>query len=92
MAKLKEYNGHYCEWEYESTFISYLEAEGWEYSSGNDIARTKQEAIIKDDFKSFIAKQNPDLDEEDVTAIYDRVRLAGAETHCTCCTDGWWMA
>ena len=29
MAKLKEYNGRYCESEYEDAFISFLEAEGW---------------------------------------------------------------
>ena len=39
MAKLKEYNGRYCESEYEDAFISFLEAEGWKYASGNQIAR-----------------------------------------------------
>ena len=29
MAKLKEYNGRYCESEYEEGFMSFLEAEGW---------------------------------------------------------------
>ena len=33
MARLKEYNGHYCESEYEYAFIGFLEAEGWKYSS-----------------------------------------------------------
>lgn len=28
MARLKEYNGHYCESEYEYAFIGFLEAEG----------------------------------------------------------------
>lgn len=37
MARLKEYNGHYCESEYEYAFIGFLEAEGWKYSSGNNI-------------------------------------------------------
>ena len=27
MARLKEYNGHYCESEYEYAFIGFLEAE-----------------------------------------------------------------
>ena len=31
MARLKEYNGRYCESEYEYAFIGFLEAEGWEY-------------------------------------------------------------
>ena len=37
MAKLKEYNGIYCESEYEYAFISFLENEGWNYKSGKDI-------------------------------------------------------
>ena len=36
MANLKQYNGRYCESEYEYAFIGFLEAEGWNYSSGNN--------------------------------------------------------
>ncbi len=39
MAKLKNYNGRYCESEYEYAFIGFLETEGWEYSSGSKISR-----------------------------------------------------
>lgn len=39
MARLKEYNGHYCESEYEYAFIAFLEKEGWNYHSGNKIVR-----------------------------------------------------
>ena len=30
-GEIKEYNGRYCESEYEDAFISFLEAEGWKY-------------------------------------------------------------
>lgn len=81
MARLKEYNGHYCESEYEYAFIGFLEAEGWKYSSGNNIHRvTKRDVLIADDFKKFIADTNPDLTEDEVTQIYDTVRLVGAES------------
>lgn len=81
MARLKEYNGHYCESEYEYAFIGFLEAEGWKYSSGNNISRvTKRDVLIADDFKKFIADTNPDLTEDEVTKIYDNVRLVGAES------------
>ena len=81
MARLKEYNGHYCESEYEYAFIEFLEAEGWKYSSGNNISRvTKRDVLIADDFKKFIADTNPDLTEDEVTQIYDNVRLVGAES------------
>lgn len=81
MAKLKEYNGRYCESQYEYAFIGFLEAEGWNYSSGNNIYRvSKRDVLISDDFKKFISNTNKDLNEEEVTQIYDNVRLVGTES------------
>lgn len=81
MARLKEYNGHYCESEYEYAFIGFLETEGWKYTSGNKLSRvTKRDVLIEDDFKKFIADGNLDLTEDEVTQIYDTVRLVGAES------------
>ena len=81
MAKLKNYNGRYCEAEYEYAFIGFLEAENWKYSSGSAISRaTKRDVLIADDFKKFIAGRNADLTEDEVTRIYDNVRLAGSES------------
>ena len=81
MAKLKEYNGHYCESEYEYAFIGFLEAEEWNYSAGNSISRiSKRDVLIADDFKKFITKMNPILTEDEVTQLFDKVRLAGAES------------
>lgn len=81
MSGLKEYNGHYCESEYEYAFLGFLEREGWIYTSGNKISRnTKRDVLIADDFKNFIAKTNTDLTKEEVSQIYDNVRLAGGES------------
>ena len=81
MARLKEYNGHYCESEYEYAFIGFLEAEGWIYSSGNSISRvTKRDVLIADDFKNFISDTNSELIEDEVTQIFDNVRLVGSES------------
>ena len=81
MAKLKEFCGHYCESEYEYAFIAFLESAGWEYSSGNNIARTsKRDVLIADDFKKFIASTNPELDQYEVDSIFDNVRLVGSES------------
>ena len=81
MARLKEYNGHYCESEYEYAFIGFLEAEGWIYFSGNSISRvTKRDVLIADDFKKFISDTNSDLTEDEVTQIFDNVRLVGSES------------
>lgn len=81
MAKLKNYNGRYCESEYEDAFIGFLEAENWLYLSGNDIKRTtKRDVLIEDDFKDFLANSNPDLTIDEVTHIYDSIRLVGSES------------
>lgn len=81
MAKLKEYNGHYCESEYEYAFIGFLENEGWNYSSGTNIKRnTKRDVLIADDFKAFLSKTNPKLTADEVEQIYDNLRLVGAES------------
>lgn len=81
MAKLKEYNGRYCESEYEYAFLGFLEAEDWKYLSGNDIKRSvKRDVLIEDDFKTFLADTNPDLTEDEIAQIYDAVRLVGSES------------
>lgn len=81
MAKLKEYNGRYCESEYEYAFLGFLEAEGWQYLSGNDIKRSvKRDVLIEDDFKTFISDTNPDLTEDEIAQIFDAVRLVGSES------------
>ena len=81
MPKLKEYNGRYCETEYENAFISMLEDEGWDYIYGNDVSRiSKKDVLIADDFKMFINKTNPDLSEEEVEQLFDKVRLVGSES------------
>ncbi|SEK33873.1 type I restriction enzyme, R subunit [Pseudobutyrivibrio ruminis] len=81
MTKLKEYNGYYCESEYEYAFIGFLEAEGWNYSLGKTLSRsTKRDVLIEDDFKKFISDTNQELNEDEVTQIFDNVRLVGAES------------
>ena len=36
--------------------------------------------LIADDFRKFIADTNPDLTEDEVTQIFDNVRLVGSES------------
>lgn len=81
MARLKNYNSHYCESDYEYAFLTFLEEEGWDYAAGNTISRiNKRDVLIADDFKQFIAKTNSELTEDEITQIYDKVRLVGAES------------
>ena len=81
MAKLQNYNGYYCESEYEYAFLSFLEDEGWNYLAGNSIPRSsKREVLYMDDMEQFLSKTNPDLEAEEVRRIMDNVRLVGAES------------
>ncbi len=81
MAKLQNYNGHYCESEYEYAFLSFLEDEGWNYLAGNSISRdTKRDVLYADDMEQFLRKTNPDLIADEIYQIMDKVRLVGAES------------
>ncbi len=81
MAKLQNYNGHYCESEYEDAFLSFLEDEGWNYLAGNSISRdTKRDVLYADDMEQFLHKTNPDLIADEIHQIMDKVRLVGAES------------
>ena len=81
MARLKEYNGHYCESEYEYAFIALLEAEGWKYTIGKDIKRnTRKDVLCLDDLTTFLKVTNEDLNEQEITHIVDMVRLVGSES------------
>ena len=81
MAKLKEFNGHYCESQYEYAFIAFLEAAGWQYLPGNSIPRTnRKEVLYRDDLEEFLRKTNTDLTSEEILQIADNVQMVGAET------------
>lgn len=80
MANLQNYNGHYCESEFEHTFLSLLEKEGWHYLAGNSIPRSsKQEVLYTDDMEQFLSKTNMDLTVDEIHQIMDKVRLVGTE-------------
>ena len=81
MARLKEFNGHYCESDFEYAFIGFLEQEDWTYVQGDKIARTtRTEVLINDDLKEFLSNTNKDLTEDELQQIVDNVRLVGAES------------
>lgn len=80
MAKLKEFNGRYCESEYEYAFIGLLEQEGWQYLLGTSMPRSnKIDVLFTDDLATFLSKTNQELTAEEVAKIVDTVRLVGAE-------------
>lgn len=81
MANLQNYNGRYCESEFEYAFLSFLEAEGWHYLHGNSIPRENKTAVLyADDMEQFLSKTNADLTADEIHQIMDKVRLVGAES------------
>lgn len=81
MARLKNFNGRYCESDYENAFLSFLEREGWQYLSGGGIPRaSRREVLYTDDLEQFLSNTNSDLTPDEVRQIIDTVRLAGAES------------
>ena len=81
MAKLQKFNGRYCESDFEDTFLSFLEDEGWHYLAGNSISRkSKRDVLYEDDMEQFLVKTNPDLIADEIHQIMDTVRLVGAES------------
>lgn len=81
MPKLNNYNGRYCESEYEYAFIGLLEQEGWKYLSGTKMPRTyKRDVLNLDDLTAFLSKTNKDLTSEEIKKIADMVKLVGAES------------
>ena len=81
MAKLQNYNGRYCEWEFEYTFLALLEEDGWQYLAGNSIPRnSRREVLYSDDLEQFLSKTSPDLTADEIRQVMDTVRLAGAES------------
>ena len=81
MPSLINYNGRFCESEYENAFLSYLEDEGWQYLAGSTIVRdSKRDVLYADDLEQFLSKTNPDLTVDEVRQIMDTVLLAGAES------------
>ena len=87
MAKLQNYNGHYCESEYEYAFLSFLENEGWHYLAGNSIPRdSKRDVLYMDDMEQFLSKTNPDLTANYCKKIIAPERLKGMLIAPWCCT------
>ena len=81
MAKLIDFNGRFCESDYENAFISYLETEGWLYLPGNKLARKEiKDVLHADDIREYLTTNNPDLPKDDVEKLFDTIRLVGAET------------
>ena len=81
MANLQNYNGRYCESEFEYAFLSFLEHDGWHYLHGNSIPRdSKTSVLYADDMEQFLSKTNTDLTVDEIHQIMDTVRLVGAES------------
>lgn len=76
-------NGKYYESEYEKAVVELLQAEGWQYTHGEQIHnRRVDEALIEDDLHSFIKfrYKDKDLTDDEITTIIARLRNTGGST------------
>lgn len=53
MANLHNYHGRYCEAEFESTFLSFLEESGWSYLAGSSLPRSSMRDVLYTDDMEF---------------------------------------
>lgn len=83
MAKPKyiAMDGHFVESDYENALISFLEAEGWQYIFGENIARpNRKEVLYMDDLLHYLEEKYPALEDDDIRKIADNIRLVGADS------------
>lgn len=83
MAKpiLKKISGHYVESDYENALISFLEKEDWQYLYGDSIPRaSKKEVLYMDDLLNYLEKTNPELEDDEIRQLADKIRLVGGDT------------
>ena len=81
MTKFTNYNGRYCESEFENALIAFLEREGWQYLFGDSIPRAnRKEVLYMDDLLQFLKDNNKNVKDEELQRIADNVRLVGADS------------
>ena len=81
MARLKNYNGRYCESDFEQAFLSKLEETGWQYLAGSNIPRSsRRDVLYVDDLEQFLSNHYPSFQADEIRQLIDTVRLAGAES------------
>ena len=69
----------YTESQLEQAFISLLETEGYHYINGKELVRTSnQEVLIKDDLRTFLLAQYPDLEEIELESIINEIAFQSA--------------
>lgn len=74
--------GKLYESEYEEALIDMLHAEGWQYSNGKTIPnRPYNEPLLVDEFRASLLSRYPDLTDQDVEAIENRLHHAPGQSH-----------
>ena len=74
--------GRLYESEYEEALIDLLQAEGWQYCNGKTIPhRPYREPLLVDEFRASLLSRYPDLTDQDVEAIENRLRHALGQSH-----------
>ena len=78
---LINYNGRFCEQDFENAIIQMFEDVGWQYMFGDDISREGgTDVLITEDLRNFIANEHSFLTDDEAVDIVNKIRLAGGES------------
>ncbi len=77
MPELSKNNGKFFEYEFEETFISKLEEEGWIHTPGSEFS---YETVSRSDLGQFLSTAYPDFTVGEIDEIIDIVQNVGADT------------
>ncbi len=78
---LKNYNGRFCEQDFENAFISMFEEAGWSYTFGEEIERScGTDVLITEDIYNFLANEYYFLTPDEITELVNKITLVGDES------------
>jgi len=81
MPSVNQFNGRFCESNYEYAFIEFLEKEGWTFLQGKNLKREKKREVLnKLDLLAFLKKSNVDLNDQEITRIVNQLELVGGDS------------
>lgn len=73
--------GKLYESEYEEALIDLLQSEGWQYTNGKTIHRPTKEPLLVDELRASLLSRYPELTDQDVEAIENRLRHVPGNKH-----------
>jgi len=78
---LINYNGRFCEQDFENALISMFEKVGWQYLFGDNVQRSSnRDVLILDDIRKFLSDEYTFLLSDEIDEIVNKLDFVGAES------------